>query len=456
MADDWRPDITDPDTPAYLALADSIARDLSTGRLKPGDRLPSQRVLAAKIGLNFTTVSRGYREAHRRGLIEARVGSGSHVARQPDATVSTRRRDLSDRTMNQAPEPDDPALRQRMRAVWAETGNDLGALIRYQSPGGSAEDKAAALRWLSRRGIEATAEKIVISPGTHPVMLAILRMTAQPGDTVCCEDITYPGIIAISEHLGLRLVGLPSDREGLDPQALADLATRQTVRLVYLNPTIRNPTTHTIGAKRRAELIEVARRFGIEILEDDAYGLFPTDAPPPLAMLAPELTYHVLGLSKCLAAGLRVAYAVMPSAKSAETVGKQLKTEIVMASPLTTTLATRWIETGIADEMLQQVRSESRLRQKMAAELIPAATMTADPEGFHIWITPPAPWTRQRLADWMRGYALGAVASDPFVVGRAPPEALRLCLGGAATRTEMQRALTFMVDAFGNPPRFPN
>ncbi|QKD04454.1 PLP-dependent aminotransferase family protein [Mesorhizobium loti] len=457
MTDDWRPDISDPHRPAYLALAEAIARDLTTGRLKPGDRLPSQRTLAAALGLNFTTVSRGYREAHRRGLIEARVGSGSHVARQPDSTsVSLRRRDLSDRTMNQAPELDDPTLLRRMRAIWEETSEDLGALLRYQSPGGSAEDKAAALRWLSRRGIEATSEKIIISPGTHAVMLAILRSIARPGDTICSEDITYPGIIAICDHLGLKLVGLPSDALGLDPQALADRALAGPVRALYLNPTIRNPTTHTIVAKRRAELVEVARRFGIEILEDDAYGLFPTDAPPPLVMLAPELTYHIVGLSKCLAAGLRVAYAVMPSGKSAETIGAQLKTEIVMASPLTTTLATRWIETGVADEILQQLRLESRLRQKIAAEMLPMHTMTADPEGFHIWITPPKPWTRQRIVDWMRGHALGAVASDAFVVGRTPPEALRLCLGGAATRADMQRALAFMIDAFNNPPSFPH
>jgi len=454
MADLWRPDISDPSTPTYLALANAIARDLSTGRLRPGDRLPSQRMLAAALGVNFTTVSRGYREAHRRGLLEARVGSGSHVAHPRGGTPARfRRRDLSDRTMNQAPEPDDPALHQRMREIWHEISGDLGALMRYQSPGGSAEDKAAALRWLSRRGVEAGSEQVIISPGTHALMLAILRTIAKPGDTICSEDITYPGIIAICDHLGLRLSGLPSDAFGIDPQALADAASGGSVRALYINPTIRNPTTETVRTQRRAELVDVARRFGLEILEDDPYALFASDPPPPIAMLAPELTYHIVGLSKCLGAGLRVAYAVMPSGASAEKIGAQLKTEIVMASPLTTTLATRWIETGVADDMLEQLRTESRFRQRLAAEILPAEVMTADPEGFHMWIRPPKPWTRQRIVDWMRGHALGAVASDAFAVGRKPPEALRLCLGGAATRAETQRALTFLVDAFNNPPR---
>jgi DNA-binding transcriptional MocR family regulator len=453
MVKDWLPDISDPHTPAYVALAESIARDLATGRLQPGDRLPSQRMLAAALGLNFTTVARGYNEARRRGLIEARVGSGSHVAPPRDgAGQRARRRDLSDRSMNQAPELDDRALAARMRAGWEEIGRELPALLRYQSPGGAAEDKAAALRWLSRRGIEASADKVMISPGTHAAMLAILRGLARPGETVCCEDITYPGIIAICDYLGLRLAGIPCDREGPDPAAIAAEALRGPVRALYVNPTIQNPTTRTITARRRAELVEVARRYGLEILEDDPYGFLASDSPPPLAMLAPELTYYIAGLSKCLGAGLRVAYVVLHAAADTERIGARLKAETVMTSPLTTTLATRWIESGVADDLLERLRAECRLRQRMAAEMLPAHSVTTDPEGFHLWIKPPPPWTRQRLADWMRAHALGAVASDSFVVGRAPPQALRLCLGGAATRGETQRALAHMVEAFANPP----
>ena len=68
---------------------------------------------------------------------------------------------------------------------------------------------------------------------------------------------------------------------GPDPAAIADATSKGTVRALYLNPTIRNPTTETIGVNRRAELVEIARRFGIEILEDDPYGFLPADSPPP-------------------------------------------------------------------------------------------------------------------------------------------------------------------------------
>ena len=81
---DWLPQL-DEHRPVYLALADSIARDLSTGRLNAGDRLPSQRLLAEQLKMNFSTIARGYREAQSRGLIRTRVGSGTEVLAQADS-----------------------------------------------------------------------------------------------------------------------------------------------------------------------------------------------------------------------------------------------------------------------------------------------------------------------------------------------------------------------------------
>ena len=453
----WLPEL-EGGVPAYRGLADAIARDLALGRLNPGDRLPSQRLLAERLGLNFSTVARGFREAQARGLISTRVGAGSRVLAQGDgAGARARRRDLSDRTMNQAPEPQDPALAARLGAIWQDVGADVGALMRYQSPSGSAEDKAAGLRWLSQRGIEAHDSQLLLAPGTHAAMLAVLRGIAAAGDTVCCEAITYPGIRALCDYLGLRLVGLAGDAEGPMPAAL-DAAVHDAaahgsrVAALYVNPGIRNPTTETIGSKRRAELAAVARRHALAVIEDDAYGLLQSDCPPPIAMLAPDITWYVSSLSKCVGAGLRVAYLVAPTEGDPRRVTRSLVTSTVMISPLTARLATRLIESGTADDILARVRLESRHRQALAASILPAGSYASDPEGFHLWVKVRAPWTRARLVDWLRGHALGAVASDAFTMRGDPPEAFRLCLGGAATRQETRLALEFLLDAMRNPP----
>ena len=138
---EWTPNLASSDRPRYLAIADLIAADMREGRLSPGDRLPPQRKLADRLNVDFTTVARGYVEAQKRGLIESRVGQGTFVRMPEKASpaarpLGPRRAEIVDLSMNLPPEPDEPALIERMQAGLAEIGRDLVALLRYQGFGG--------------------------------------------------------------------------------------------------------------------------------------------------------------------------------------------------------------------------------------------------------------------------------------------------------------------------------
>ncbi len=196
----------------------------------------------------------------------------------------------------------------------------------------------------------------------------------------------------------------------------------------------------------------VARRYAVAIVEDDAYGFLPPDGPPPFAALAPDSTYHVAGLAKCLGAGLRIAYLVAPSARAALPLAASLRAATVMASPLTAALATRWIGDGTAEALLGFVRAESIARQRLAAAALPAALVEADPHGFHVWMRLPAPWSRSAFASQARSTGIGVVASDPFVAAGAPPEAVRICLGGLAGRDDVAHALDVIAHALDETP----
>lgn len=451
--DDWHPKLEGREGPVYLALVEAIAGDLDIGLLRPGDMLPTQRALARKLGLDVSTVARAYTEAARRALVEARVGAGTFIrSRREERPALGSRRDLTDRSMNQPPEPYDPEIARQMLEAWNAVGQDLTALLRYQPLGGSGEDKSAAIRWLSRRNVEVQPDQLLITPGAHSAIFAVLADLVPPGDVVLCEEITYPGLRAISQALGIRLEGLPCDAHGIDPQAFARSAARGDVRALYLNPTLRNPTTETVPTHRRAEIVEVARHYGVPIVEDDAYGMLLPDGPPAIAMLAPDITFYVGGLAKALGAGLRLAHLIVPNPRQMTGIAARLKAAAVMACPLTTSLATRWIESGVADRILSSIHAESRIRQRMVEAILPPGTYLTDPNGFHVWVRPPAPWTTGRIVDWMRGHRLGAVSSDAFCVGILPPEAFRLCLGGAVTRSETEKGLQFLADAFHHPP----
>ena len=315
---DWLPDLSLSGRPCYLAIADLLAADIDRGQLSAGDRLPPQRRLAAKLGIDFTTVARGYVEAQKRGLVHSRVGQGTFVCATPKRERALRESSVYgvDLSMNLPPEPQDPALIERMRAGLAEVARDLIPLLRYQGFGGSQSDKDSASIWLGRRGLIPVQERIFVAPGAHSALLGIFGTLAKPGDTILSEAITYPGIRSIAAQLGLSLVGLPMDAEGIHPAALAEACQRLQPRALYLNPTLQNPTTLTIPVGRRTDLAETARRLRLPIVEDDAYGFIPSHGPAPFAAIAPDITWHVAGLAKCIGAGLRVAYVVAPDARA--------------------------------------------------------------------------------------------------------------------------------------------
>ncbi|WP_100962960.1 PLP-dependent aminotransferase family protein [Bosea sp. FBZP-16] len=457
---DWLPDLTQSDKPRYLAIADRIAADIAAGALSAGDRLPPQRRLAEALAVDFTTVARGYVEAQRRGLVESRVGQGTFVKAVPTKAVAPDRDsiprvsapELVDLSMTLPPEPDDPALVARLRQGMVEVSERLVSLLRYQPLGGSPADKAAAGLWLGRRGLAPAPEQLFVVPGANAALLAILSALARPGDAVMCEALTYPGIRSICAQLGLSLTGLAMDGDGLDPDAFAEACGRLKPKALYLNPVLQNPTTITMPERRRGEIAAIARRHGVAIIEDDAYGFLPPDAPAPFAALAPELTWHIAGLSKCLGAGLRLAYVVVPDLRSGWSFAAALRASSIMASPLTAALATHWIEDGSADALLAFVRAETAARQRLAAEILPAGSSRADPLSFNLWLELPQPWTRAAFVGQMQATGIGIVASDAFTAKGPAPEAARICLGGPIGRKALGDALAFMAHALEQAP----
>ena len=449
----WTPNLQGRDGPRYLAIADAIAADVVSGRLLPGDRLPPQRDLAKRIELDFTTVARGYVEAGKRGLLESVVGRGTFVRRNSMARgAAGPRRSRPDFTMNMPPEPDDPELLARMNEGFASVAADLGSLLRYQGFGGSPSDRDAASAWLGRRAMVPSQERIFVAPGAHGALVGIFSLIAKPGEVVLCEDITYPGVRAICAQLGLTLVGVPTDGDGVMPAALEEAIRRFAPKAIYLNPTLQNPTTITIPERRRGEICALARNYEVPIVEDDAYGFIPTHGPAPLAAIAPDICWHIAGLAKCIGSGLRLAYVVAPDARSAWSFNNVMRTLCVMASPITAAIATRWIEDGTADMILRFIRAESMARERIASKILEPGAYLSDPLSFNIWLPMSNGWTRSVFVSQMRSTGLGIVPSDAFTASGAPPEAVRVGLGGPITRTQVTRGLEFIAHALQGAP----
>lgn len=450
----WMPSIGKAAGPLYLAIADALQADIRAGRLATGSRLPPQRALAEALGIDFTTVTRAYDEARRRGLVEGRVGQGTYVrqGRAPARNRSTAG-GLVDMSMNLPPRFDDPALSARMWEAIAELESQEGLdlLMRYQQAGGAMRDREAGAAWLGGRHPGVTAERILICPGAQGAILATLSALTTPGDTICAEALTYPGLLSAAAHLRLNAAGVAIDENGMIPEAFEDLCATSRPKLLYCNPTLNNPTTITLPLERRRAVIAIAEKYHVAIVEDDAYGALPADPLPTLASLAPQRVYHIAGIAKSLSPALRIAYLAVPDLRAAARLSGIIRATAAMASPLSAAIASRWIEAGTADEVLAAIRAEARARQTVAASILPAQYVQTDPEAFHLWLKLPPSWARGEFTARLRIAGVGAVASDAFALGEAP-EAVRLGLGAAEDAARLRESLGIVADLLDQAP----
>ncbi|OCW56876.1 GntR family transcriptional regulator [Hoeflea olei] len=449
----WCPAVRKADGPLYLAIADALHADILSGKLRAGVRLPPQRALAEALAIDFTTVTRAYAEARKRGLVEGRVGQGTYV-RAPD--LEPRRQvasGLVDMSMNLPPCIEDADLAARMwegiRRLESSDGIDL--LMRYQEAGGAGRDREAGAQWLSSRLKGITPDRVLVCPGAQGTLLALLGLLATPGETVCAEALTYPGLRAVAAHLRINLAAVAMDGDGILPDSFEQVCRESRPKALYCTPTLHNPTTATLSLERRHALIAIARRHQVAIIEDDAYGALPVRPLPPLASLAPDLVYHIAGLAKCLAPALRIAYLVAPDGPAMPGLNSAIRATASMASPLTAAIASRWILDGTAEAVVAAIRRETAARQSIARRILPASQIRTDPEAFHVWLSLGPGWTRAEFCARLRSEGIGVVASDAFALGPAP-EAVRLGLGAPASRDRLAESLQIVADRLAQSP----
>ncbi len=455
LSQQWQRKLETSSKPAYLLLADLIADDIRTGRLTARDQLPTLRDLAIDLRLNYTTVARGYAEARKRGLIDSRSGTGSFI-RGSSPALPLRGGSGAEMTMNLPPEPQDAGLLERMHesAARVMADSDLWDLLRYQDFGGTVRDREAGMQWLRPRVPDCRLDQMLVCPGIHSVLAAVFSQLARPGELICVEALTYPGVKAISTQLGIQLHALQLDEEGPMGDAFEHACKTLKPKALYVNPTLNNPTTATISRARREALADIALRYAVPVIEDDAYAMIPRQVPPTFASLAPDLTYYITGFSKTLGAGLRNAYVRSPNARQSQRLAGALRATTVMASPITNALATLWVEDGTADEMLVAVRNESNARQALAVKHLADHGISGSDqqtEGFHLWLPLTSAWSTVEFASYLRSQNVGVVASAAFSTDGAPPDAVRICLGGPMSREECDQALRLVADTLTHP-----
>ncbi len=456
----WQPNLEGRTGPRYIAIAEALATDLAAGRFRAGERLPTHRDLAWRLGVTVGTVSRAYAEAGRRGLVSGEVGRGTfvRVAMPREAQVMTVPGEAEpgfiDLNFNFPPSGgEEQALRATLSALAAAP--DSAALLAYQSHAGLPAHRAAASQWLARYGLEAAPERIAITAGAQHAILVTFAALTRPGDRVLTEALSYPGVQLAARMLGLRLDGLPLDGEGLLPEAFEAACRNNDVKALYCIPTLQNPTTVTLPEARRRTIAEIATRYGVAIIEDDIFRLMAPEAPPPISSFAPERGYFITSLSKTTAPGLRIGFVAAPEG-GFERITAALRTACWMATPLTAEIATRWIQDGTATRILEVRRTEMDARRRQVLAALHGHQFDCPNGSLHIWLHLPEPWRSTEFTAEAKRRGVGVTPAEAFAVGRSNlTHAVRLCHGAPDNRKTLDQALAVIGELLTETPPEP-
>ena len=382
----------------------------------PGSRLPSVRELMAELRVSPVTVQQVLDGLAHEGVLETRPGQGTFVAAR--ANEDGRPADLAWQSLALGPAkaavdglerlclvPSDPA--RTLHAGYLPTELQPAALLAAASsramrrPGvwdRMPPEGLLALRAWFAAGVPGAfaPHEVTICPGTQAANAAAFRALAAPGDPILVESPTYVGALAAAQAAGLRIVPVPTDRDGVRPDLLAEAFGRTRARVFYCQPTHANPTGAVLAASRRADVLAITARAGAFLIEDDWARDFTLDGSPP-PPLAPDAhdghVVYVRSLTKCAAPGLRVGAicargAALQRLRAARLVDDFFVPGLLQETALQLVTAPSW------PRHLRALRSALRLRRDALAAALrrhlgPRCLPHLPAGGLHLWVSLP-------------------------------------------------------------------
>ena len=422
--------------PIYRQIHRQIREIILAGDLPTGFRLPPERRLAEAVGVTRTTVINAYDLLKSEGLVDARVGHGTVVTppRQPypDGDES-RSVSWTHYFRDEGLRAPDPLVRNLLEAasrpdvisfaIGLPSPSDLplaafdaasrhvieesGPYALLQTPTeGFAPLRESLSRWLIKRGMVCSADEVLILSGSQQGLHLASRVFLNPGDTVIVEGPTYFGAMEAFRRSGVRLLAVPTDAEGMQVDVLASLLRHHRPKLIYVQPSFQNPSGVVLSLERRRQLLQLAMRYGIPILEDDTYSELRYDGSslPTLKALDTAGLVMMLGtFSKILFPGFRLGWLIAPRAVIHQfALAKQI--EDLHAGTYAQMVVDRLIRTGDLDAHIGASRSIYKERRALMAGALDRHAVEGmkwkTPEGgFYFWCELPQRVERSRLSE---------------------------------------------------------
>ncbi|NIM20782.1 MAG: aminotransferase class I/II-fold pyridoxal phosphate-dependent enzyme [Candidatus Latescibacteria bacterium] len=424
----------DSSVPIYLQIVQRIRDLINSGALLPGFRLPPERRLAEALGVNRSTVFQAYRELKTDALVGAHVGRGTVVVhraspeselgevrklswgqlvregrtRQPDPLLRdllqlTERQDVISLAIG-LPDPELLPL-EAFREIQEKLFEDVGAQVMLHCPTeGHTPLRETLSEWMAMRAIHCDASEVLVLSGSQQGLDLAARLFLDPGDTVIVEEPSYFGALQVFRAAQARLIGVPTDSNGMCTDVLARILERYRPKLIYTLPTYQNPSGAVMSLERRHHLLELAYRHHIPIIEDDPYSELRYDGEPIPPLKALDDHGYVLYLStfsKILFPGLRIGWLVAPRPVINQFVLVKQAVDLHSNTP-GQWIMDRFMRDGRYEPHINSARNVYARRRDMMEEAlirhqIPDFTWRKPTGGFYFWCRLPDDVERSQL-----------------------------------------------------------
>ncbi|MCC9624423.1 PLP-dependent aminotransferase family protein [Thalassospira sp. MA62] len=444
----WLPqiDLSGETGPKYKALVEAIITDIESGRLRHDVRMPTHRELAYRLKVSVQTVSAAYKEVERQGYLRSERRRGTFVqARLTDRTsnfiLDSRQPDLIDLSIVRTAYTDyHNDLSRQMHARLAE--NPHHSWMESCRPvAGFEYHREIGVNWLAGMGIHAGISNLLVTNGAAQGIFTALASIVQPDDVVLTESLTDHGVIGTASILRFKLGALPTDDEGILPEAFERECQQRHIRALVVTPIYTNPTNCLMGTERRKQIANIAEHYGVYVIEDDVYRPLLEQNLPTITSFLPKLGFHVSSLTKIVMPGMRTGFLMVPHHLSIRA-SSVLRVSGWMGTPLMAEIGTRWIADGTVDQAVTVQRALMRERQAMVADILGDAVVRHHPTSLSAWIRIPQHWQEEWFASELRKNGVAVSISDPFMTVKVPrPNAIRVCVGGAADTPSLHHGL---------------
>ena len=379
----------------------------------------------------MSTATRVYSELVRRGVIVGEVGRGTFVRTGPPAEGFALAQGVGSR-INLATNipllPHQAGILSRSAAAILRRSTVIESAMNPVAASGTPLTRQTVASFLARGTWQPNPERLNFTGNGRQALAAALAAVASPGQRVGVEALSYQSVAGIAAQLGIEIVPLPMDKQGVHVDGLIEAHRRARIRAIYVQPTLHNPLGLTMPSKRRHELARVLADLDIIAIEDHVYA-FLIDDHLPLASLAPEHVVMIDSLSKRIAPGLTLGFALSP-AHLVQKIAEAARASALVPSGLALELCVRWIADGTVARLVKDKRRDATMRQRLLRKSCPGLAAQADPRAYHAWIELPSQWRSESFtaAAAAQGIAVAPAAAFSVASGHAP-NAVRVALG---------------------------